>query len=106
VYTDLIYQLSINFPDEYPIKPPEIFFINGCFHPNVFSDGKVCMDIIKDGWKDTCSMRTVLLGIVTLLSEPNTSSPANGYASAIWQRFPDLYREKVHKKYKPPKSFC
>jgi len=33
-----IYQLRIQFPDQYPKKPPRVRFITEMFHPNIFVD--------------------------------------------------------------------
>jgi ubiquitin-conjugating enzyme E2 A len=33
-----IYQLRIQFPDQYPEKPPRVRFITEMYHPNIFPD--------------------------------------------------------------------
>lgn len=35
-----IFQLRIQFPDQYPDKPPKIRFVTEMFHPNIFADGE------------------------------------------------------------------
>jgi len=35
-----IFQLRIQFPDQYPEKPPRVRFITEMFHPNIFADGE------------------------------------------------------------------
>ena len=41
--------LRMTFGEQYP-KPPRVRFTSEVFHPNVYSDGTLCMDIIQDQW--------------------------------------------------------
>jgi len=47
VYENLKFKLSLKFPQNYPYTPPTIRFITCCFHPNIDSDGVICLDILK-----------------------------------------------------------
>ena len=54
------------------------------FHPNVFADGNICLDILKDQWSSAYSVSTILLAIQSLLTDPNPSSPANPKAAQLY----------------------
>ena len=66
----------------------------GCARHVVFSDGMVCLDIIKDKWSpvNTVSMILTSIQVVSfrfsdvqsLLNDPNPASPANQNASYIY----------------------
>lgn len=43
-----VYLISINFPRDYPFKPPKIRYITPIYHCNVNSSGNVCIDILRD----------------------------------------------------------
>lgn len=46
------FNLRISFPGDYPLKPPTVTFTTRIYHPNVDSDGQICLPIIsKDNWK-------------------------------------------------------
>lgn len=40
------FRLKIEFDDEYPNKPPVVTFKSKMFHPNIYNDGKICLDSI------------------------------------------------------------
>ena len=46
----------------------------------------------------TCSVRTVLLSIQSLLGEPNNDSPLNSYAAKLWDN-QEEYKRVLTKKY-------
>lgn len=46
-YEGLSYKLSLNFPMDYPFKPPLVKFETLCFHPNVDQYGNICLDILQ-----------------------------------------------------------
>ncbi|KAK9804025.1 hypothetical protein WJX73_003094, partial [Symbiochloris irregularis] len=45
-----IFSLRITFAEAYPDKPPRVRFLSEMYHPNVYSDGTICLDIIQDQW--------------------------------------------------------
>lgn len=49
-YAGGVFFLSINFPTDYPFKPPKVMFTTKIYHPNVNANGSICLDILKDQW--------------------------------------------------------
>ena len=48
------------------------------FHPNVYPSGKICLSLLDadKAWKPSLTIKHLLIGIQTLLDDPNNSDPA------------------------------
>lgn len=46
-------------------------------------------ELPSERWNPTQSVRTILLSVISLLNEPNTSSPANVDASVMFRKWKD-----------------
>ncbi|MES1905998.1 MAG: Ubiquitin-conjugating enzyme E2 G2 [Paramarteilia canceri] len=73
------------------------------FHPNIYPEGEVCISILhpagadptgyesaSERWTPAHSVEKILLSVISLLAEPNISSPANVDAAK-------MFRENIEK---------
>lgn len=74
-YSGGVFNLEISFPVDYPFKPPKVTFATKVFHPNINSQGGICLDILKDQWSPALSIGKVLLSISSLLTDANPKDP-------------------------------
>lgn len=103
-----IFSGNISFPNEYPNKPPKIKFTNEIFHPNIYTSGSVCISILHEGndrygyedaserWSPSHSVNSIMMSIISMLSEPNLESPANITASKMYKDDYESYKKKIY----------
>lgn len=90
------YCVKLVFPARYPQSGPKAIFTPPIFHPNVYSDGEVCLTLINSNkWEIGTSVTDILKGLSTFLEEPNISDPANGSAAEMLRSSPAAYAAKI-----------
>lgn len=92
-YSGGVFFLAIHFPTDYPFKPPKVNFTTRIYHPNINSNGSICLDILRDQWSPALTIskgdfipetplvngvlicQLVLLSICSMLTDPNPDDP-------------------------------
>ena len=94
-WEDGVFKLQMTFPEDYPHRPPEVKFTTPIFHPNVYKNGNICLDILQRNWSSANDVSSILVSIQSLLTDPNPQSPANGEAARLFTENRPEYVRRV-----------
>jgi len=112
LYEGGIFRARLSFPEDYPLSPPKMRFITPMWHPNIYSDGAVCISILHppgddqygyedsgERWLPVHTVESILLSVISLLSSdrPDTGSPANVDAAVEVRTNIEGYKKKVRR---------
>ncbi|KAG0343338.1 Ubiquitin-conjugating enzyme E2 2 [Podila humilis] len=94
-FEDGTFKLLLQFDETYPNKPPTVKFVSKMFHPNVYANGELCLDILQNRWSPTYDVAAILTSIQSLLHDPNPNSPANAEAANLYRENRKEYTRRV-----------
>jgi len=94
-WEDGVFRLTMTFSEEYPRKSPDVRFTTQMFHPNVYRNGAICLDILSHNWSPAYDISSILTSIQSLLTDPNPASPANAEAARLYTENRPEYQRRV-----------
>lgn len=89
------FKLTLTFTEDYPNKAPTVRFESKMFHPNIYADGCICLDILQNQWSPIYDVSAILTSIQSLLTDPNPNSPANSEAARLFSENRREYNKRV-----------
>lgn len=104
------FKAKMTFPRNYPYSPPDFRFLKPLYHPNIYPDGRLCISILhqpgedimsgeqaSERWSPIQRVESVLISILSLLDDAETSSAANVDASVMLRNNPVQYKSQVQR---------
>jgi ubiquitin-protein ligase len=81
----------------FPFNAPLVKFITKIYHPNVSTNGSICVDILKDiaMWSPQYDFTAVMTSMILLMDTPNNADPFNGVASSHFVKCEREYKAQT-----------
>ncbi|WKY01402.1 hypothetical protein V3C99_000123 [Haemonchus contortus] len=108
LYEGGFFKAILDFPKDYPQKPPKMKFVSEIWHPNIDKEGNVCISILHDPgddkwgyerpeerWLPVHTVETILLSVISMLADPNFESPANVDAAKMQRENYSEFKKRV-----------
>lgn len=60
-YVGGLFKVKLTLGKDFPQIPPKAFFLTKIFHPNVATNGEICVNTLKKDWKPDLGIKHILL---------------------------------------------
>jgi len=90
-----VFEVVLQYPEDYPFKPPLVFFATQIYHPNITPSGKICLDVLADNWSPSYNITTVLQQLQGLLAAPNPEDPLVKEPAMVMKQDMDLFVQRA-----------
>ena len=85
-WKDASFVFEATVPLGYPHEPPAILLkTTPIYHPNINFEGKICLNVLRDGWQPVMTMTHVIYGLLVLFTEPNPHDPLPNGIDGEWE---------------------
>lgn len=89
------FQMKLIISEEYPSVPPKGYFSTRIYHPNVASNGEICVNTLKRDWNSDVTLKHVLQVIRCLLIIPFPESALNEEAGKLFMESYDEFAARA-----------
>ena len=91
------YKFTVTIDNEYPHKPPRVHCDTPVYHPNIDTEGNVCLNILRADWSAVLGVTPVILGLLFLFIDPNPNDPLNKDAAKVQRENMNQFRENIRR---------
>mmetsp|Transcript_22867 Transcript_22867/g.38148 ORF Transcript_22867/g.38148 Transcript_22867/m.38148 type:complete len:169 (+) Transcript_22867:170-676(+) len=120
LYEGGFFNAKLEFPSDFPNAPPVMTFKTPIWHPNVYEDGKVCISILHppgedafnehesatERWRPILGVESIIISVISMLSDPNDESPANIDAAVMWRNDRAEFKKRVRAVVRQSQEMC
>lgn len=106
-YENGVFRMKLLLSHDFPHSPPKGYFLTKIFHPNIATNGEICVNTLKKDWNPSLGLRHVLIVVRCLLIEPFPESALNEQAGKMLLENYEEYARRarlytgIHAKVKP-----
>ena len=94
-YTGGVFELYMQFPKDYPQKPPEMRFVTPIYHCNINANGRICHSIFDRNYTVDTTVRKIFDCVFGLLMTPDPEDPLDNAIAQEYYTDLATYRSKA-----------
>ncbi|KAI0340130.1 ubiquitin-conjugating enzyme, partial [Trametopsis cervina] len=77
------FHFVLTLPENFPFKAPAVAFSTKIYHPGINEEGHICVPVLRDQWKPTVTLSSVLAVIQEKLNNPSADDPFEPEIAAL-----------------------
>ncbi|KAI0637389.1 ubiquitin-conjugating enzyme [Trametes polyzona] len=82
-YKGGMFHFTLTLPENFPFKAPSVTFTTKIYHPGINEEGHICVPVLRDQWKPTVTLSSVLSTIQDKLNNPSPDDPFEPDIAAV-----------------------
>ncbi|KAF5386778.1 hypothetical protein D9615_001878 [Tricholomella constricta] len=82
-YKNGTFYFTLSLPTNFPFKAPLVTFNTKIYHPGINEEGGICVPVLRDEWKPSVTLSTVLAIIQEKLNNPSADDPFEPEIAAV-----------------------
>jgi len=83
-YEGGVFELLLEFPNDYPFKPPRLTFVTPIYHYAVSGQGAICSDVLRDRWSPALTFMSCLSSVYEDLMNADQTDPSCSNSLRSW----------------------
>ena len=91
------FTFTFKVPDSYPHEPPKVLCDQKVYHPNLDTQGNICLNVLREDWSPVQTVTSVIFGLLFLFIDPNASDPLNSEAAKDLMQSTANFKANVRK---------
>jgi len=84
-------------PPDYNFKPPKVTCMTRIYHPNIDTEGHVCLNILREDWSAAMDLNACINGLNFLFYAPNPDDPLNKEAAQMMVQDERTFERQVRR---------
>ncbi|OSX64761.1 hypothetical protein POSPLADRAFT_1178315 [Postia placenta MAD-698-R-SB12] len=69
------FHFTLSLPENFPFKAPSVTFTTKIYHPGINEEGHICVPVLRDQWKPSVTLSSVLAIIQEKVNNPSPDDP-------------------------------
>ncbi|KAJ7632472.1 ubiquitin-conjugating enzyme/RWD-like protein [Roridomyces roridus] len=74
-YKNGTFHFTLSLPQNFPFKAPTVTFTTKIYHPGINEEGSICVPVLRDEWKPSVTLSSVLAIIQEKVNNPSPDDP-------------------------------